>query len=321
MNDAAARLAAVRPAVPAELAGAVLAESWSNDTWITGELVLRVCWRGDRDRLLREQALLESLPASVPHATVLAAGHAAGLTWLLLRRNPGQRLDLAWPRLSGEQRRAAIVSLAGVLSALHSWRPPPGLREHMRQSSPAVPATREVIAGSAIVPLPMERLAPLLDWMEALPGVDRNLASWARKRIENLHPDVCGPEFRDGVVVHGDAHLANVLWHEGRVTLLDFEWARLGPPDLELEAACRDDPDIEGRARPGPVASSRVPVLAWLRAGYPAIFERSDLTERLWLYELCHQVRQLCTSGVSPAGDRRTERLKDLVNGPRVQFP
>jgi 8-hydroxy-5-deazaflavin:NADPH oxidoreductase len=40
MNDPAARLAVVRHAVPVDLDGAVLAESWSNDTWITGRSVL-----------------------------------------------------------------------------------------------------------------------------------------------------------------------------------------------------------------------------------------------------------------------------------------
>jgi hypothetical protein len=72
-------------------------------------------------------------------------------------------------------------------------------------------------------------------------------------------------------------------------------------PDLELEAACRDDPDIEALASHGSCAASDVPVLAWLRAGYPGLFEREDLTERLWLYELCHQVRQLCAPEVTSA--------------------
>ncbi len=51
-----------------------------------------------------------------------------------------------------------------------------------------------------------------------------------------------------GTVVRGDAHLANVLWHQGRlVALLDLEWARLGPPDLEFEAISRDDPDVHAQ--------------------------------------------------------------------------
>jgi hypothetical protein len=95
VTDPARRLEIVRPAVPIDLAGAVLAESWSNDTWLTGGSVLRVCWRGDRERLVREAMLLGSLPAAVPHASVLATGHADDLTWMVLRRLPGERLDLA----------------------------------------------------------------------------------------------------------------------------------------------------------------------------------------------------------------------------------
>jgi len=57
--DAATRLELVRPTVPVDLAGAVLAESWSNDTWLIDQPVLRVCWRGDRERLVRERLVRE----------------------------------------------------------------------------------------------------------------------------------------------------------------------------------------------------------------------------------------------------------------------
>lgn len=109
MNDPAARLQIVRPAVPVDLDGAVLAESWANDAWLTGGSVLRVCWRGDRERLVREATLLGSLPAAVPHATVVAAGRTGDLTWMVLRRLPGERLDLVWPTLSGREQRDAVA--------------------------------------------------------------------------------------------------------------------------------------------------------------------------------------------------------------------
>jgi hypothetical protein len=92
------------------------------------------------------------------------------------------------------------------------------------------------------------------------------------------------------------------------------------PPDLELEAVCRDDPDIEARARHGSCAAADVPVLTWLRAGYPGLFEHEHLTERLWLYELCYQVRQLCAPGVTSAGAARPGRLAILADRPRVRF-
>jgi len=55
-----------------------------------------------------------------------------------------------------------------------------------------------------------------------------------------------------GKVIHAGAYLANVLWHQGRLTaLLDLEWARPGPPDLEFEAVSKDDPDIHAQVSRG----------------------------------------------------------------------
>ena len=74
-----------------------------------------MCWRGDREYLVREAMPLGSLPAAVPHATVLVAGRTADLTWMVLRRIPGERLDPVWLRLSGREQRDAVASLAGLL--------------------------------------------------------------------------------------------------------------------------------------------------------------------------------------------------------------
>jgi hypothetical protein len=253
VNDPAARLEIVRPAVPVDLDAAVLAESWSNDTWLAGGSVLRVCWRGDRKRLLREAALLGSLPAAVPHATVLAAGCTEGLTWMVLWRLPGERLDLVWPRLSGRERRDAVAGMAGALRALHGWKPPPVLREQLRQASLTPPITPDDIVGAGIVPLPSWRLLPLLGWLEEQPGMDSELARRVRARI-------------------GDA-----------------------------------------------ASASELPLLTWLQAGYPELFDRELLTERVWLYDICFRIRQLCAWGrLDP---RSLQDLADLTMHPRVRFP
>jgi hypothetical protein len=240
---------------------------------------------------------------------------------MALHRIRGERLDVVWPQLSVDEQRDAVVSLGLVLCSLHEWVPPPEVREMMWRASSTVPTERDAIVGSALVPLPAARLSPLLDHVDELPGMDEMLASRARRRIDELRTVVADRELHAGVAVHGDAHFANVLWHEGRlVALLDFEWARLGPRDLELEAACREDPVIEARVTDGPVAASDVPMLVGLRVGYPELFEREDLTERLWLYELCYQVRQLCNSGAGSARASELDRLRILASGPRVQF-
>ncbi len=319
VNDPAARLEIVRAAVPVDLGGAVLAESWSNDTWLTGGSVLRVCWRGDRKRLVRERMLLESLPASVPHATVVAAGCTEGLTWMVLRRLPGERLDLVWPRLSGRERRDAVAGLAGALKALHGWKPPSGVREQLRQAPLPAPVMPDDIVGAGIVPLPISRLFPLLGWLEEQPGMDSDLAGRVRVRVGELRPLLSDAEFEDGVVVHGDASFANVLWHQGRlVALLDLEWARLGPPDLEFATISGDDVDIYAQVSPGAVAASEVPVLVWLRAGYPELFDREHLTERVWLYDICFRIRQLCACG--DLDTRSLQNLASLTTHPRVRF-
>jgi aminoglycoside phosphotransferase (APT) family kinase protein len=320
VNDPAARLEIVRPAVPVNLDGAVLAESWSNDTWLTSGSVLRVCWRGDRQRLLREGMLLGSLPAGVPHATVVAAGCTEGLTWMVVRRLPGERLDLMWPRMSAQERRDAVVGLAGGLKALHGWKPPSGVREQLRQAPLTPPAAPGDIVGAGIVPLPLSRLFPLLDWLEEQPGMDRDLAGRVRARIGELRPLVSEAEFEHGVVVHGDASFANVLWHQGRlVALLDLEWARLGPPDLELATISGDDADIQVRGYSSAVSASELPLLTWLRAGYPELFDREYLTERVWLYDICFRIRQLCAC---TALDPRSLRdLGNLTTHPGVRFP
>jgi aminoglycoside phosphotransferase (APT) family kinase protein len=140
-------------------------------------------------------------------------------------------------------------------------------------------------------------------------------------RIESLGSVFSASELTDGLVIHGDAHFANVLWSEGcLVALLDFEWARIGPSDLELEAACREDPIIEDAAESGPISASEVPMLVWLRAGYPELFIRENLTERLWLYELCYQVRQLSGTGIVSLDQLQLKRLNILATRPRVRF-
>jgi aminoglycoside phosphotransferase (APT) family kinase protein len=321
MNDAISRFAIVRQHFPVEFRDSVLVESWSNDTWVNEELVLRVCWRGDRERLLREHELLTTLPISVPHASAVASGRIADLTWMLLRRIQGERLDLVWPSLSIDARRDAVVSLGNVLSNLHDWVPPPNIRKMLLHSTLTVPASRDAVVGSTIVPLPLERVALLLDCLESFPGMSEELLRRVRMRIDSLGSVISASELEDGLVIHGDAHFANALWFEGcLVALLDFEWARIGPSDLELEAACREDPIIEDAAESGPIPASEVPMLVWLRAGYPELFIRENLTERLWLYELCHQVRQLSGTGIVSLNQLQLKRLNILAAGPRIRF-
>ena len=43
----------------------VQVESYSNEVWLFDDVVVRICWRGDRQRLIREAAVLRALAETV----------------------------------------------------------------------------------------------------------------------------------------------------------------------------------------------------------------------------------------------------------------
>jgi len=319
--DAVARLASVRDVMPFHVEDAVLVESWSNDTWLTDDAVLRVCWRGDRDRLDREAQLLSALPASLPHASVLGVGAWDDGTWVLLRRIPGERLDLVWDTLAPDQQRRAARRKGELLRSLHRWTPPEEIRTRLISSTSAAHRSPEQLAGSVLVPWPRDLLSPLLEWSAELLGHHADVHRALCRRSEMLGPLVEDAEFMGSTVVHGDAHPANILCDSGEVVaLLDFEWARMGPRDLELEATCREDPQIEAGIDGRGVLATEVFALAGLRDGYPELFEIENLTERLWLFQLCGELRSLCIAADEEDSERRISLLRSLAAHPWVRF-
>jgi aminoglycoside phosphotransferase (APT) family kinase protein len=145
-------------------------------------------------------------------------------------------------------------------------------------------------------------------------------SGWPAVTFPGRVPLVSDAEFEDGEVVHGDASFANVLWHQGHlVALLDLEWARLGPPDLEFATISGDDADVQARGSSRAISASELPLLTWLRDGYPELFDREHLTEPVWLYDICFRVRQLCAwDRLDP---RSRQDLADITMHPRMRFP
>lgn len=102
------------------------------------------------------------------------------------------------------------------------------------------------------------------------------------QRLHELRP-VDPFQHNSGVVVHRDAHLRNVLWHaNGSIAaLVDLEWARLGPCDLELQPLLRPEP------------GHPADLLARLGRTYPALISHPEIVQRLWLYDLAFTLRHL----------------------------
>ena len=166
--------------------------------------------------------------------------------------------------------------------------------------------------------MPHSRALLLAERAGDLPYVDPGLIADVAARLRELagvDPLVGGDAA--AACVHGDAHLGNVLWRDGRVVaLLDFEWVRLGPPDLELEPHLRDvrpdNPRDEAEVRQ---------LFGWLAETHPAAFAPPDLVARLWLYELTFALRRVLIGAGdrigNPAGFEYPLRLlRHLVDGP-----
>ena len=113
------------------------------------------------------------------------------------------------------------------------------------------------------------------------------------------------------VLLHGDFYLGNVLVRDRQVSaLIDFEFARLGPPALELISVIRAL-DMETR-----LGVPRPPLLAWLAEDYPELFTTPDPDNgRLWRYAIAYTIRHII---FWPPDLRRGRRP---VPGPPAAYP
>lgn len=266
-----------------------LLESYSNDAWQVGDKIVRVCWRGDISRLLREASVACALPREVPYPPVIDYGTDHEVSWMITTRLEGEVLSHAWPKLDRAERRSAIRELAKALAALHMWSPPAHLLAVITER--ATQATADDVVGADINPLPVERALRLAPFAKTVPFVDAALIDAAAQRMRELEPyDVTHAD--QGHVIHSDAHFANLLWSRGEiVALLDFEWVRLGPIEWELEPFFRNAASPPEISQGQPAESE--PVYAWFRADYPELFTGPLLVERLWLADLACALRDV----------------------------
>jgi aminoglycoside phosphotransferase (APT) family kinase protein len=287
--DAAAaawRLDRLRDILPVAVpADAVFGGGASNDVWITGDVVLRVCWRGDRDRFLRDAGVVSALPAAVPHAAVIDSGRTDDLSWMLAERVPGRRLDVVAAQLPRTAARELYAEMAHILRSLHDWTPPAEIRTLLSERPAMVAGELLSVWATDLMPLPVDRALTMIDLARSVPHVDPMLLDATRARIEDLAPfDPFADPAESTSVVHTDATPGNILVHNGKVrALLDFEWVRWGPRDHELVSLVR-----AGQPADQPGNGPDVPVLRWLEEDYPALFEHPDLDNRLWLSEIVY---------------------------------
>ena len=275
--------------------------SVTNEVWAAGRHIVRVN-RHPVARLWREATLSTMLlSAGVGCPPIVAYGGIVGADWMITERLPGQVLSRCWPAMSRADRRSAIGQLAERLQQLHGYV--------LREPLPEV-AIPQLLASSA-GPGSVDRLMSGLDAAQDLDHVDPVLVLRAKTLVrESLAAlDPVPAE----TLIHGDIHFENILWDGERITgLLDFEWARTAASDLELDVFLRFcafpflhvAEDYEQVTLPGDYAE----VPGWLAQDYPELFAHARLRDRLRVYSIAYDLREL----LMDPPDRPVELLSHL---------
>jgi aminoglycoside phosphotransferase (APT) family kinase protein len=281
-----ARALGALAAIGAPSNGLLRADSVTNEVWMTDDLVVRI----NRDasmRLKREAVLSQVLPDEVGYPALIQHGGDVGSDWLVVRRLPGIPLSRAWPEMSEEERRRAVGQIASRLRAVHETRCPQldGLHDVPQLLDPA-PTGGEAVA----------RLLAALERAAALDHVDPAVIADAIDLVEAT-ADALDP-FDAPTIVHGDLSFENILWDgHGITALLDFEYARPGPPDLDLDVLLRFCAlphlhvalDYEHLTK----AADYAQVPWWFAEDYPDLFAHPRQLDRVRLYSLAWDVREL----------------------------
>lgn len=158
---------------------------------------------------------MRALPPEVGHPKILRAGANDGHDWIVTEEVRGQNLHEAWPTLTPEERGRAIRQL---------W-------ERVRVVHDATPSLRLLVGSHAgFIPTPDDATTAAHRVSDAL-----GMSDVQRSRLHG----VIGDYYRaapvvEQVVNHGDLALMNALWDGEVVALLDFEFAVLGPVEIDL---------------------------------------------------------------------------------------
>ena len=189
----------------------------SNEVWIGSDWVLRV--GGADDSLLTEAKVVAQLPAAVGYPRVIGVGRTGGRCWMVAERLAGQNLELVWPHLTAPARVCAIRDLWARVSAVHATdltRLPTLNATPLYALTPATAQKQIAVASPTIGHRAADRLSVIVaEGFDALDQIDQAL-------------------------VHSDAALGNAVWDGRAAVPVDFEFACVGPMDLDLERLARE---------------------------------------------------------------------------------
>lgn len=278
-------------------------DSVNNEVWFSEDMVVRVSCQPEQ-RLRREAQLSQVLPEGVGYPPVLGYGAEMGSEWLVLRRLPGLPLSRCWPDMTPDERRRAIHQLAGRLELIHAT-PSPALAPLRNLPQPIDPAPTGTMA--------VARLLVALDRASRLEFVDHQVVNELIDMVRSLAG--CLEPFTARTLVHGDLSFENLLWDPDARTLvavLDFEWARGAPRDLDLDVLLRfcayPDLHVPTSYAAATHADDYAAVPYWLAEDYPALFAHPSQLDRCRLYAIAWDVQELLTYPPVMASSRLDSR-------------
>jgi Ser/Thr protein kinase RdoA (MazF antagonist) len=274
--------------------------SVTNEVWAAEDYIVRVN-RHPIPRLWREATLASLLPQEVGCPPIVGYGGIVGSDWMVNLRVPGEALSRCWPALTTDLRRDAIRQLADRLRLLHAFTTAEPLPEF---DAPQLLDTTTL--GS-----PVEPVLEALDVAQELPEIDPVVAVQLKVLVRDLAGTL--DQFPLMGMIHGDLHFENVLWYRDEITaVIDFEYTRPAPPDLELDVFLRFcaypflhvAPDYQDRTNTEDYAD----VPTWLAEELPELFAADRLLDRLRVYSIAYDVRDLLEN----PPDRPVEDLDHL---------
>ena len=265
--------------VPLEAASSV-----TNEVWMTEHHVIRVNRRPNQ-RLRREAILGPSLPAEIGYPKVVSYGGQMGADFLVALRVPGKPLAHCWPDMTLQQRRRAISPLAEKMRRLHQTPGPANL--------PNIDAP-QLLRGDTLSPV--MSLLVALDQARSLQYVDRALMDDVEKLVYDLTPAI--EPFGSDHLIHGDLTFENMLWDGSDLrAILDFEWSRTAPADVDLDVllrmCCYPFLHVGAQWVSRTRAEDYADIPWWLREDYPELFTFARQINRLRLYSIAYDLRDL----------------------------
>lgn len=290
----------------------VSASSTRNEVVLCGEYVVRVN-RQPNQRLRREAMWCHSLPLRSWTPRVVAHGGELGADFLIVVRRPGQPLSRAWPTMSTPDRKRAIDQLAAAMAELHSTVVNPQI--------PRLTRTTHLLDPDCLNPV-----MPMLTALDRLRH-NRNVDPGLCHDLESIihHTAHAFDDYSTTHMIHGDLTFENVLWDGNTITaLLDFEWSRGAPSDIDLDVILRycalPFAHVPAEFADLHSTSDYFEVPGWLAAAHPAMFDHPHLLQRLTLASIAFDLNELAEE---PPEKRRSElgplhplnRLTKLLSG------